>query len=75
VYYQAACTGIDPEANVIMCVGMFYSLCNEVPNAYELGTGENATPFNLKYDQLIISVGATNATFNTPGAIILSLYI
>lgn len=50
-YYQAECTGIDPVENTISCIG----------------TGENATPFTLKYDQLIVSVGATNATFNTPG--------
>lgn len=49
-YFQAQCTGIDPTARDVHCLG-----------------SDGETAFTVRYDTLVISVGAWNNTFGIPG--------
>eukprot|EP00898_Chlorokybus_atmophyticus_P001712 jgi/Chlat1/2541/Chrsp175S02394 len=54
-YFEAECVNIDPETKKIACV--------DRTNI----TAPAGAAFSLDYDLLVISVGAQNNTFNTPG--------
>ncbi|CAM9533373.1 unnamed protein product [Scytosiphon promiscuus] len=55
-YLEATCTGIDVSRKTITCENV---VCE--------GTTCNIEDFELPYDYLVVSVGATTNTFNTPG--------
>eukprot|EP00752_Nemacystus_decipiens_P007861 g7023.t1 len=55
-YLEATCTGIDVDRKTITCENV---VCE--------GTTCNIEDFELPYDYLVVSVGATTNTFNTPG--------
>ncbi|GAM24535.1 hypothetical protein SAMD00019534_077100 [Acytostelium subglobosum LB1] len=50
-YLQAECTAIDQEAKTVQCISTIH----------------DQVPFSVKYDHLIVGVGARNNTFNIPG--------
>lgn len=51
-YYQASCVALDPEAKTIVCRSV----------------SSGGEEFPLRYDVLVIAVGATTATFGVQGA-------
>jgi len=53
-FLEAACTKIDPEQNCVFCqdISSVSGPCDA---------------FRLDYDRLVVAVGATSNTFNTPG--------
>jgi len=53
-FLESACTKIDPEQNCVFCqdISSVSGPCNA---------------FRLEYDKLVVAVGATSNTFNTPG--------
>ncbi|CAM9788443.1 unnamed protein product [Ectocarpus sp. 6 AP-2014] len=55
-YLEATCTGIDVAQKTITCENV---VCE--------GTTCTIEDFELPYDYLVVSVGATTNTFNTPG--------
>jgi len=55
-FLEAACTKIDYENNCIFCQD-----CSSVAGSCDA--------FSLEYDKLVIAVGATSNTFNTPGVV------
>jgi NADH:ubiquinone reductase (non-electrogenic) len=50
-YIQAECVGLDMQTQTVKCIGVTDSI----------------PPFSVKYDHLIVAVGAEPATFNIPG--------
>ncbi len=60
-YLQAAATYIDPSDQTVTC-------CRSEPlGSKEFQPGAANTPFRIPYDYLVVAVGATANTFNTPG--------
>lgn len=56
-FYEAKCVGVDVKANTVRC-----------RDASPISTTDEASrEFTLPYDYLIVAVGATTNTFNTPG--------
>lgn len=51
-FYQAICTGIDSENNIIHCEGVLDGKC-----------------LQLRYDLLVIAVGAVSNTYGIPGVL------
>ncbi|EGO01244.1 NDE1, mitochondrial external NADH dehydrogenase [Serpula lacrymans var. lacrymans S7.3] len=72
--YQAWCDAIDFEQKTLKCMPATPPLSFEKSSAPMVGntTTETqfpgtGTPFTLRYDKLVISVGAYSQTFNVPG--------
>ena len=64
-FYEAKCVGVDLKANKVKCA-------DTSPVSVKDSTGKTGAPgdvmsFELPYDYLVVAVGATTNTFNTPG--------
>eukprot|EP00751_Fragilariopsis_kerguelensis_P012459 CAMPEP_0170762628 /NCGR_PEP_ID=MMETSP0733-20121128/2878_1 /TAXON_ID=186038 /ORGANISM="Fragilariopsis kerguelensis, Strain L26-C5" /LENGTH=627 /DNA_ID=CAMNT_0011102835 /DNA_START=1 /DNA_END=1884 /DNA_ORIENTATION=- len=53
-FLEAACTKIDPAQNCVFCQDIS-------------GVAGPCDAFRLDYDKLVVAIGATSNTFNTPG--------
>ncbi|KAF9224927.1 NDE1, mitochondrial external NADH dehydrogenase [Gyrodon lividus] len=74
VAYQAWCDAIDFKQKTLKCMPATPPLPSERSSAPAVGgsTAEThfpgaGTPFTLRYDKLVIGVGAYSQTFNVPG--------
>jgi NADH dehydrogenase FAD-containing subunit len=56
-YLEAAATSIDPEKQIIECVGL----------SDDTSSNDDGTAFQVPYDRLIVAVGARINTFGIPG--------
>ncbi|KAI7837688.1 hypothetical protein COHA_008481 [Chlorella ohadii] len=70
-YYEARATHIDPEARILTCKKEFCEVCAaRKSQASSLGSHDHSEEdhtFQLRYDILLCSVGAVNATFGIKG--------
>ena len=62
-YVQASCVKIDPKEKKIECEGYYTTHESSSPNSEE----GSKSKFSMRYDELVISVGATSNTFGIEG--------
>ncbi|KAH7883058.1 FAD/NAD(P)-binding domain-containing protein [Phlebopus sp. FC_14] len=74
VAYQAWCDAIDFKQKTLKCMPATPPLPSETSSAPPVVTSTTqtqfpgtGTPFTLRYDKLVIAVGAYSQTFNVPG--------
>ncbi|KAG6380296.1 NDE1, mitochondrial external NADH dehydrogenase [Boletus reticuloceps] len=73
IAYQAWCDAIDFKQKVLTCMPATPSLSSErssarlVESSNETQSSGASTPFTVRYDKLVIAVGAYSQTFDVPG--------
>ncbi|KAF9525269.1 pyridine nucleotide-disulfide oxidoreductase-domain-containing protein [Crepidotus variabilis] len=64
-FYQAWCDDIDFSKKLLTCMPATKPVGTE--EQVETSTTHKGEPFTIKYDKLVIAVGAYSQTFNVPG--------